>query len=342
MNSISAVVIVENIDLDADFMQRLSDELAALATDTEIIVVANGVVESGFLELKRLVADVPDCSCYVLGETIDVDAARAFGMEVAVGDFIILLTPRSAQSGRELIDSIPTTMQALQDGFDLVVATPRGGDRPGAFALLEAIAYRILSAMNGFPVRRIPSDLIAMTRDAALYILSKPNAELLIKARNAGPAYPVKILPGSYDSSSETDKRTLWQRASKALRLLVSVGAAPVRVIGVVTIISSMLSIFYAVYVVLIYLLKPDVAAGWTTLSLQIAGMMFLFSIMLALLSEYVVQIYTATSVRRRGLIVRELRSDRSSSANRLNVVDHTGSFKIGAPDSARIGDKSS
>src|SRR3990170_8055257 len=122
-----------------------------------------------------------------------------------------------------------------------------------------------------------------------------------------------------------TDQRPFAQRAAKAVGLLVSIGSVPVRVVSIFSLATSILSVLYAVYVVTIYMLKPGVAAGWTTLSLQISGMMFLFSVMLALLSEYIVQIYAATVVRRRRQMVRELRSERTARAGLLNVTDESG-----------------
>ena len=50
----------------------------------------------------------------------------------------------------------------------------------------------------------------------------------------------------------------------------------------------AFLNLLYACYVVIIFLLKPTVAAGWTTLSLQLSGMFFLVCLILAVLSEYV------------------------------------------------------
>jgi hypothetical protein len=52
--------------------------------------------------------------------------------------------------------------------------------------------------------------------------------------------------------------------------------------------IGALLNLLYALYVLGIYLVKPDVIAGWTTLSLQQSGMFFFICLILAVLSEYV------------------------------------------------------
>jgi hypothetical protein len=91
--------------------------------------------------------------------------------------------------------------------------------------------------------------------------------------------------------------------------------------------------VLYSVYVFCIYLIKADVVEGWTTLSLQLAGMMFIFSVVLLFLSEYVIQIHSASPPRsRRYLVMRELRSPLSRRTQRLNVVDAEGRFQLGKP----------
>ena len=183
-----------------------------------------------------------------------------------------------------------------------------------------------------FSISRTSSDLFALSREAALYILSKPNAELLLKARTAGRGFPARMIPDAYGRPPKPDRHPFGHRVSKAIGFLVSIGAVPIRVISIVCLLSSILSILYAIYVVTVYVIKSDVAPGWTTLSLQLSVTMFLFSVMLALISEYIIQIYAATAFRRRRQVVRELRSEKTTHADRLNVTDEFGLYRFGAP----------
>jgi hypothetical protein len=161
---------------------------------------------------------------------------------------------------------------------------------------------------------------------------------LLLKARTCGPGFASTEVDVAEASPEPEQASSIAARAAKAVRLAISLGATPVRMLGLFAMLASALSLIYAAYVVLVFLLKPNVEAGWTTLSLQIAGMMFLFSLMFWLLSEYVVQIHAATGGRRRRTVVRELRSERTARSSRLNVVDETGAFRLGAPETSTTG----
>jgi hypothetical protein len=326
--SVSGVIVVEDCALDADLMHCLALALSEVAIDSEIIIVANGLNDSNFPALKNLIAEIPDCSCYVIADTIDSDAARLFGMEAAVGDFVVLMNAIPAA-----IVAIPTAVRAMQGGFDIVIALPKIlGEEYAKFNPLEWLAYKVLSLFTGLPINRAKSDLLILSREAALNILSKTNAELMLKAQTAGPGFPARTISDAYEALPTSDRRTIGRRAGKAVGLLISVGSGPIRLVNIITLTTSILSVLYAGFVILVYLLKPDPAAGWTTLSLQIAGMMFLFSVMLALMSEYIVQIYSATSGRRRRMVVRELRSEKTARPDRLNVVDVRGVYTLGAP----------
>jgi hypothetical protein len=126
---------------------------------------------------------------------------------------------------------------------------------------------------------------------------------------------------------------SLTQSLAKAVKMLLASSAAPLRFITLCGIIGSCVALLYSVYVVASYMLKKDVQPGWTTLSLQISLLTFFASSMFALLAEYIVQIHSASSVRRRFFVSRELRSQRSRRGQRLNVVDGAGTYRLGAPE---------
>ncbi|MBA2668895.1 MAG: hypothetical protein H0U67_00815, partial [Gemmatimonadetes bacterium] len=118
------------------------------------------------------------------------------------------------------------------------------------------------------------------------------------------------------------------------LRLITTGSTALLRTSSYLAVGGGIASGIYAIYVVLIYLLLPEVQRGWTTMSLQLSGMMLLFSIQFLLLAERVLQISANNpSNYRRHIVIRELRSPLSRRSARLNVVDQQGRFRLGAPE---------
>jgi hypothetical protein len=73
-----------------------------------------------------------------------------------------------------------------------------------------------------------------------------------------------------------------------ALGLLTAHSANPLRAVSLLGLFASVLNLLYAGYILAIYLLKSHVAEGWTTLSLQTAGLFFWVLLILTVLSEYI------------------------------------------------------
>lgn len=328
LSSISLIVLVKDALPDRALLGRLLDVLGTHFTDVETIFVADGS-SAAVRDLKGFVATVPDATCLVLVEWLDSEAASLVGMENAVCDHVLLLSLTEAA-----VAAVPEAIDRMRAGYDAVF------DQTIAVhdTFIHRAAYDALSSMTGAAIKPSPVGLGLLSREAALYLLSKQNAEVLLKARTCGPGFASSGVALAEAPPAPERGSSTASRAAKAVRLAISLGAAPIRLMGLFAMLASALSLVYAAYVVLVFLFKDNVEAGWTTLSLQMAGMMFLFSLMFWLLSEYVVQIHAATGGRRRRTVVRELRSEKTARSGRLNVVDETGAFRLGAPEAATTG----
>jgi hypothetical protein len=84
-------------------------------------------------------------------------------------------------------------------------------------------------------------------------------------------------------------------------------------------------SFAYSVYVVLIWAFKEDVAPGWVSLSMQQSGMFFLISLVLLVLSEYVLEISRKANSGPAYYIANELTSAKLTRKERLNVEVDSG-----------------
>jgi polyisoprenyl-phosphate glycosyltransferase len=102
----------------------------------------------------------------------------------------------------------------------------------------------------------------------------------------------------------------------------MAASVAPLRLAAVLAIAASLLSLLYSVYVVLITVFKGDVVEGWVSLSLQAAGMFFLLSVVMAILSEYVFQVAQRTHHRALYRVADESSSPSFSPKERLNVTE--------------------
>jgi hypothetical protein len=104
--------------------------------------------------------------------------------------------------------------------------------------------------------------------------------------------------------------------------VLVHNSILPLRLASALGLLGSSLSLLYSGYAVAVYLFKPDVMPGWTTLSLAMSGLFALMFLILALMGEYLGRVLEETADRPLYLV----RDEQSSAVmladpGRVNVL---------------------
>jgi len=332
LSSVSVVIVVRHTLSQLELLGRLLASLRAHFADIETVVVANGLPADMALEMKKVAELIADCTVLFLSEEVHDDVARLLGIDHAISDFVLFTTPLAAQ-----IDALPAMIASLREGNDVVIGegdsgiiTDRGGISSTFFDLFRGV-HRLLVGSSyeaQSPTFRI------FSRSAALYIANRRDGEVLVRARSLGQGFPCAVIPIDSTERLSVPSMPLGIAVAKALRLVLTGSARPLRLISFLGFGGGIVAVIYAAYAILVYMFKTDVEPGWTTLSLLLAAMLFVLSAQFLFLSEYLVQILsTVPSSSRRQLVAREFRSPASSRAGRLNVIDGAGEFQLGAPE---------
>ncbi len=330
--SVTVVTVADAASPSADDFSRLGAVLGAHFTDVETIIVANGVDQSVTRALADLVRQVPDVTIMFLPQRVDLNTARMVGMESALGDWVLVCTPTPQE-----IAALPSLLAELDGHDDILLGQGRAKAETGTlYRLLQRRFYRVYDRVNGTTLSMSPAALRLYTRAACLHLVNNFNGEILLKSDVVPGGYTTRIIPCDYDDGADRTRR-LGDAGARGLRMFVSSSTIPLRLVNLLAIASAGAASLYSLYVIGIYLFKNETQPGWTTMSLQLSGMMFLFSLMFALLSEYVIQIHGASSPRRRLTVAREVRSPHTRLSGQLNIVDQDGAYRLGAPDDADL-----
>ena len=184
LTSVTAVVLVREYLTTTNELSCLSETLATYFTDVEIVLVANGVPPERVVDLARIVETVPDCTVIFLNSEVHDDVARLLGIDYGISDYILFCTPLSYE-----IDALPKMLAAVAEGRDLVIgdakhdiAVKRGSGNALMFWTFRTI-YRL---MSGRTYERNPPKFRLFGRVAALYVASRSDGEVLIRARLLG------------------------------------------------------------------------------------------------------------------------------------------------------------
>jgi hypothetical protein len=325
--AITAVTVVEGRLPTHDVYRSLEAALAGVAVDHEIVIIANGVTAEIAQQLRAMVEIVANVTVHFLAHHVDRDTAVLVGLDHALGDWVVILTPTA--------EEVACLLQVLEKAgpYEVVFAGARSvEDIPKSYRHVARAYFKLYEIVSGSAIDWPAPRVRVYSRSAARYLTTMLDGEFALRSLSFAGTFPgiretVTGLP-----ESDLELPSTWRALRKAFRGLLNASAVPLRVVIGTALLTGVVAVLSSVYAVLIYVFQDNVAPGWTTLSLQISMMMFLFSVMFALLAEYVLKVYRTIAPRQRTTVVREIRSPLRRQSDRLNVIGSDGSFQLGAP----------
>ncbi|NKB48216.1 MAG: glycosyltransferase [Alphaproteobacteria bacterium] len=331
---LSIVVVASNQQPNLQAVLRATSAIAQQCSlDHEIVVVDNGSDDGSVDLLQRLCGEdgIPNLQIYVLTKKVEADVAAWAGVENALGDYVAVIDPTIDD-----INALPSLLAASMEGADVVFAA---ASNPPA----ESLAYRIASNIFGATMQRLLK--VDTRRDVPFFrVLSRKVVNYMLRHDASGMSY--RWLPAAsgfrkasltYDSSVQRPRRNFFDAVDRGARMMVSSNHGPMRVVTLLSLFGAVMNLIYSAYVIVIALIKEDVAPGWVTLSLQQSGMFLLISLVLLLLGEYILHITRLATNAPSYYVADEFTSAVITRKQRLNVEANTGGGPLGSPPDAVV-----
>lgn len=316
---LSVVLIAQNDACRiASFIRTAGGLLFSLVSDYEIVIVDNGSTDETVSILRGLASEGGEANLqvYSLAGRVDDLTARWVGIENSLGDIIVCLDPRHGD-----LEQLELLARQAANGNDIVF-TMRTFPK-GRASLLSTLLYRAFGVatklFTGLDLDSYSTSLIAISRRVVNYLLQFPDPQ--IKFRNLASMTGFRrtsIRIPLQRISSNTIK--LRESLARGIQLVTSSSESPLRLATSLSAVGAFASLAYSVYVVLIWIFKQDVAPGWVSLSMQQSGMFFLISLVLLVLSEYVLEISRKANSGPACYVADEFTSARLTRKERLNV----------------------
>ena len=322
---VSVVVILHD---HASILPAVLDDLHSILdrcyANFEIVLVDNGSSDETTRVARQQLSQYTSVRYLRLTRMADDETALLAGLDAAIGDYVVTMHP-DFDPPEELVPMV----EVCRMGSDVVLGVDTSPPSGGLLYRSSRVVF--MSLVH----RLLKIDLVQGT--TGFRVLSRHAVNAIVKVRLRRRYFAVVAADVGLTTSYHSYRRTSRSGGKPELRFLRAVrmglsilvhnSIAPLRFAGVLGLFGSLLSLFYSLYVVAIYLLRRDVMPGWTTLSLATSGLSFLIFLVLGLMAEYLGRLLEESSDRPLYHVRDEQSSEvMLSNLTRRNVLDQSES----------------
>ena len=313
--SVISVVDAASEGIDS-FLADLHVVVSSRYANYELIVVDNGLSPSELVRVRTLLAQLRCIRVLRLSRRFTVDNAIFAGLESAIGDFVVVMTP-----AHDPVDVVPQVVEQIQNGNDIVQgisSVPIGGSWVSRTGRRVFYWYNRRYLRVDIPIRAMT--LLGLTRRAVNTLTATSRSHRYVRYLVGQVGY--HIAQFTYEPKiGPKRQRTMKAGYIEAVEMISSYSTHPIRVLTILGALAALFNLVYAVYVVVVNFVVADVVEGWTTTSLQLSLMFFVICSVLAVQSEYIGRILTETRNDPSYIIMEELESETLiSDLHRHNV----------------------
>lgn len=313
---VSIVLILDDIEINSFevYLKKLQQYLDQRYTDYEILLIDQNKKNFPPSVKETLLETVSSIRWISLSFQVDIDVALSAGIENAIGDFVLLLRPN--------IDPISIVNDMIEEsshGYDVIIGIAEH-PRTMGYKIARTLSNKILHAIN-YRIPKNATPVRCLSRRAINTVLrtGQLNHQFFIKVANTG--YPTKNYNYKLLNLDALKKRTLISGISQSIQLMIFNSTKPLRWISILGILGSFSAFIFAIYSIVINLIKDDVIEGWTSMVFFSSFLFMILFIILAFLGEYIARLLNENSNQRSYYISSEETSSVMLETDRFNVL---------------------
>lgn len=314
---ISLVTVIQNPnDETLDQLLSLVFFLSKRFKDFEIIIIDNGSdykITQTWKSFCEANTSLRNTTVFVLNTHVDLDIATCVGIELALGDLVCIYDLQ-----KDSLNLIEKMVVQFENGKDVVLGISNVKiNRSWITSFLRSVFLFLYRSLQGFSLEKEAPRFRLLSRTVVNFIFQYPKPENIYRR--------VPMMGGfrrgyveDIESCSFTIKKDLQTEIKDNLSLIFSLDKNLLRLANFFCLLGATLNGFYSAYVVLSLFIKENIAEGWASLSLQQSGMFFLISIVLLLMSEFLLN---NTSSSPKYFVTHEFKSARKHVFQENNIV---------------------
>lgn len=283
-------VVVPLLD-DGDIVERFVTELGTVLREHyrhyEIILVDDGSTDDTITRVTALLQHEPDVRLIPLSRRFGEEIAIAAGLDSAIGDFVVVMLPDGDPPA-----AVPGMVEQARGGVGVVygVRDDRSGD-PWLHRTGARVFYALAGA-RGLPIRRDATHFRVLSREAVNAISRIRTPKRYLRTLSQSVGFGTAAIPYRPRSlRGRRRRRRFGELVRLAVDIVVTNSTWPLRAASTLALAGAAGAGAFAIYVVIVFLLKDDVAEGWATLAGPIAAVSAVLMLAVGVLGHYLVRV---------------------------------------------------
>lgn len=331
-DSFVSVVLVQEQPLATleSVLRRIQPELDLRYSDYEVVVIGQGTTKAHTFHDEAVLKNIPSLRYIQLAAKVHQDVAWAAALENAIGDFVVMFNPAI-----DPVQAISETVAICKSGFDVVVGVA-SQPRTLAYKIFRSMADGLLQMVD-YSLPRDATGLMCLSRRAVNSVTCTGRFHHQLPMRIQKTGYPQ--IPYNYKILSTERPRTpcsLLSGFKGLLRLIVFNSSRPLRWMSGLGLFGSFSAFIFAVYSLLVHLVKGHVVEGWTTTILFMSALFMMQFVMMAFFGEYLGRLLDDRSEQADYSVVFEKNSAVMVNQDRVNVLSDSVNAEVNRVQTGR------
>ncbi|WP_250123010.1 glycosyltransferase family 2 protein [Chroococcidiopsis sp. CCMEE 29] len=265
----------------AEVMQVLRSNYA----NYELVLVNDGSEDDTLDKVAAILKRYECIRLVSLSRSFGADVAISSGLDSVIGDYVVVMLPESDPP-----ELIPGLVQQAQNGKDILLGIRKNrNDEPIWLRTGASVFYWLCRRLLKIPLIKNATQFRVLSRQVVNAIVQIEDKHRYLRLLSSYVGYRSQTF--TYEAIKRARKpkpKSFFELIDLALQIIVANSSHPLRFASYLGLAASVVNLLYIGYIILVYLLKNDVAEGWVTLSFQHAVMFLFIFIVLTILCEYV------------------------------------------------------
>lgn len=320
------VSVIAPIYNDSEIIESYVNEVMKVLsnnyTNFELVLIDDGSTDDTVTMIAEMLSHQKCIRLIRLSRTFDLETAISAGIESAIGDYVVVMLP-----DLDPPELIPSMVDLARGGISTVFGIRKcRGDEPIFLRIGASLFYWYCNSVLKLHIPKNTTHFRVLSRQVVNALIRTKGRLRYLHTLSTHVGYSNQSF--FYDIINRRKKprtKKLSEAINLGINIIIANSFQPMRLIRWIGILISAFNAAYALYVVLVYLIKENVAEGWGTQSLHLSVMFFFIFVILTILCEYISVLLAENKEGPLYYILDEKNSSVTfASEERKNVVDKT------------------